>query len=185
MSSFSHSAGELIMIWYSSSVFSNAKKLSSLIPLKICLDTSPEIPQVTEQNMLLNTALVHQKDLCKKIVVALHEKWGAALFSVSDISGRGYDNSCPHSAIWWKSIVPKNHWHLSMKSQHVEILKLELSLECSRNSSLVSEGRSSTVLCFGHREKSSFHASQQRLHSLVVTRAKRDSGVWFRSQLCH
>lgn len=84
-----------------------------------------------------------------------------------------------------KCIIPKNHWHLTMKSQHVGILKMKLSLECSSDSSLVSEGRSCTVLWLGPRGNSSFHASQQKLHSLVVTHAKRDLGAWFRSQLCH
>lgn len=124
-----------------------------------------------------------KKGLGRKILVALHEKWEAALFSGRDVSGRGYDHSCPHSAIWWKMHYPKKyHRHLSIKGQHVEILKMELSLEYSRDSSQVSEGRPSTVLWLGHRRNL---PSQQRLQNLVVTHAKKDSGAWFRSQLCH
>ena len=58
----------------------------------------------------------------------------------------------------------------------MKILKMKLSLESSRDSSLVSEDvpvYAPTVLRLGHRRNSSFHASQQRWHDLVVRHAKR------------
>lgn len=55
----------------------------------------------------------------------------------------------------------------------MEILKMKVSLEGSRDSSLVSEDGAPAVLWLDHRRNSSFQAPQQRLHNLVVRRAKR------------
>lgn len=57
------------------------------------------------------------------------------------------------------------------------ILKIKLSLEISRDSSLVSEDvpmSASVVLWLGHRRNSSFHASvPQRWFDLVLRQAER------------
>lgn len=127
---------------------------------------------MTEESKLLNTTLTCPKDLCRKIVMILHGKWEAPLFSGRGTSGRGYDNSWPHSAIWW-NVYYLEKSSTSIKSHHMEILKIKLSLASSTDSSLVSEDGAPTVLRLGHRRNSSFHASQHRLHNFVVRHAKR------------
>lgn len=65
---------------------------------------------------------------------------------------------------------------ISLKNQQIKILKMKLSLQSSRDLSLVSEDipvYAPTALQFGHRRDSSFHVSQKRWHDLVVRHAKR------------
>lgn len=113
-----------------------------------------------------------KKGLGRKILVALHEKWEATLFSGSDVSGRGYDHSCPHSAIWWKMHYPKKyHWHLSIKIQHVE----KNGIKSWIFQRFITSFWRQTLYCIvaWSQEEPSFHASQQKLQNLVVTHAKK------------